>query len=63
MIPAHKETNVLVNLPDPGWLLTNLGGDQAPNDPHSVIPEALIPVLLDKMEGSGSLYQAQDYVA
>lgn len=61
MMPALKDKNVLLNLMDPGWLRTDLGGDQAPNDPDSVLPGALVPVLLDKKEGSGKLYQAQDY--
>ncbi|MDM8521620.1 SDR family oxidoreductase [Anaerolineales bacterium HSG6] len=62
MIPTLRGTNVLMNLMDPGWLKTDLGGQQAPNDPDSVLPGALIPVLLEKEKGSGVLYQAQDYV-
>lgn len=61
MVPTLSKTNVLMNLMDPGWLRTDLGGDQAPNDPDSVIPGALVPVLLNKDEGSGKLYSAQDY--
>jgi 3-oxoacyl-[acyl-carrier protein] reductase len=49
-----------MNLLDPGWLRTDLGGPQAPNDPASVIPGALVPALL--ADGvSGRLFQAQDY--
>ena len=62
MIPTLRETNVLMNLLDPGWLRTDLGGQEAPNHPDSVIPGALVPVLLEKVEGSGGLYNAQDYV-
>lgn len=61
MITTVENTNVLINLMDPGWLRTDLGGDQAPNDPDSVIPGALVPVLIAKEEGSGKLYPAQDY--
>ena len=61
MIPALSGTNVLMNLMDPGWLRTDLGGPQAPNDPDSVIPGALVPVLLDQEKGSGVWYNAQDF--
>jgi len=61
MIPTLKGTNVLMNLLDPGWLRTDLGGQEAPNHPDSVIPGALVPVLLEKKMGSGKLYNAQDY--
>lgn len=47
-----------MNLLDPGWLRTELGGPNAPNSVESVLPGALIPALL---EGSGRLYRAQDY--
>ena len=46
---------------DPGWLRTDLGGPQAPNDPDRVLPGALVPVLLEEKEGSGKLYRAMDY--
>ena len=63
MMPTLKDTNVLMNLLDPGWLRTDLGGPTAPNDPDTVLPGALTPVLLDKESGSGALYEAQNYVA
>ena len=54
-------TGVLMNLLDPGWLRTDLGGPNAPGAVESVLPGALIPVLSE--EGvSGKLYRAQDYV-
>jgi 3-oxoacyl-[acyl-carrier protein] reductase len=61
MVPTLRDTNVLMNLLDPGWLRTDLGGQQAPNDPDSVLPGALVPVLLEQQQGSGKLYRAQDY--
>ncbi len=63
MVPTLQGTNVLMNLLDPGWLRTDMGGQHAPNDPDSVIPGALVPVLLEQDKGSGVLYVAQDYVA
>lgn len=62
MIPTLTDTNVLMNLFNPGWLKTDLGGEHAPNHPDSVIPVALVPVLLNEEDGSGKLYDAQDYV-
>ena len=63
MIPTLEGSNVLMNSLDPGWLQTDLGGDEAPNHPDSVIPGALVPVLLDNNAGSGKLYKAQRYAA
>lgn len=56
-----KGSDVLMNLLDPGWLKTDLGGEKAPNEVASVIPGALVPAVLDKDAGSGMLYRAQDY--
>ncbi|MCG6201703.1 SDR family NAD(P)-dependent oxidoreductase [Psychromonas antarctica] len=61
MIPTLQGTDVLMNLLDPGWLRTDLGGPEAPDDPDSVLPGALVPVLLEKDQGSGLLFCAQDY--
>jgi NAD(P)-dependent dehydrogenase (short-subunit alcohol dehydrogenase family) len=55
-----KSAGVLINLLDPGWLRTDLGGQQAPNAVQSVLPGALVPALLD--DGTtGQLFRAQDY--
>jgi NAD(P)-dependent dehydrogenase (short-subunit alcohol dehydrogenase family) len=61
MVTTLEGTGVLINLLDPGWLRTDLGGPQAPNDPDSVLPGALVPVLLDEKEGSGKLFHAMDH--
>jgi 3-oxoacyl-[acyl-carrier protein] reductase len=54
-------TGVLMNLLDPGWLRTDLGGPNAPGAVESVLPGALVPVLID--DGTmGHLFAAQDYV-
>jgi 3-oxoacyl-[acyl-carrier protein] reductase len=55
-----KDTGVLMNLLDPGWLRTDLGGPKAPNAVESVLPGALVPALVD--DGTtGKLFCAQDY--
>jgi len=40
-------TDVMVNLADPGWCRTDLGGASAPNAPESVIPGIVIGVFAD----------------
>ena len=57
---ALKEDGILMNLLDPGWLRTDLGGQGAPNAVETVLPGALVPALLD--DGTtGQLFRAQDY--
>jgi 3-oxoacyl-[acyl-carrier protein] reductase len=58
--PRLEGTGVEMNLLDPGWLRTDLGGPNAPNDPSSVIPGALVPALLGDGK-SGRFFAAQDY--
>jgi len=60
MAPHLAGTGVTMNLLDPGWLRTDLGGDQAPNAVETVLPGALVPVLLE--DGTcGKWFSAQDY--
>jgi NAD(P)-dependent dehydrogenase (short-subunit alcohol dehydrogenase family) len=37
-VPLLAGSGVQMNLLDPGWLRTDLGGPRAPNDPSSVVP-------------------------
>ena len=60
MAPHLKGTGVTMNLLDPGWLRTDLGGPEAPNAVESVLPGALVPVLME--DGiCGKWFSAQEY--
>lgn len=53
-------TDVCINLADPGWCRTDLGGSQAPNAPESAIPGILVGAFIDDKK-SGRLFGAQDF--
>ena len=53
-------TGVTMNLLDPGWLRTDLGGPNAPNSVESVMPGALMPALVEN-DVQGKWFSAQDY--
>ena len=53
-------TGVTMNLLDPGWLRTDLGGPAAPNPVESVLPGALVPARVDD-DVQGQWFSAQDY--
>ena len=40
-------TDVLINLTDPGWCRTDLGGPSAPNAPESAIPGIVVGLFVD----------------
>lgn len=45
-------TDVMINLTDPGWCRTDLGGPQAPNAPESAIPGIAVGAFInDKKSG------------
>jgi NAD(P)-dependent dehydrogenase (short-subunit alcohol dehydrogenase family) len=56
-----KDSGVIVNTMDPGWLKTDLGGEHADHEVCTVLPGAIVPVLLDEAAESGRMYSAQDY--
>ncbi|HNY30079.1 MAG TPA: SDR family oxidoreductase [Fibrobacteria bacterium] len=53
-------TGVIVSRIDPGWLRTDLGGPNADNAPETVLPGALVPVLLPDDAPGGRFFRAQE---
>lgn len=53
-------TDVMINLADPGWCRTDLGGSSAPNTPESALPGVVIGAFLDDKK-SGRLFSAGDF--
>jgi short-subunit dehydrogenase len=53
-------TNVLINLTNPGWCQTDLGGSEAPNKPESTIPGVVVGAFIDDQK-SGRLFNAQGF--
>ena len=54
-------TNVMINLADPGWCRTDLGGPQAPNAVDTVIPGIAVGAFVDDRK-SGRFFHAQSFV-
>ena len=53
-------TDVLINLTDPGWCRTDLGGPHAPNAPESTIPGIVVGAFVDDKK-SGRNFGAQAF--
>jgi short-subunit dehydrogenase len=53
-------TNVMMNLTDPGWCRTDLGGPHAPNDVKSCIPGIAVGAFVDDKK-SGRYLNAQEF--
>jgi len=53
-------TNVMMNITDPGWCRTDLGGSKAPNSVDSSMPGMVVGAFLDDKK-SGRLLPAQDF--
>ena len=53
-------TGVLINLADPGWCRTDLGGPDAPDPPQHALPGVVLGAFVD--DGvSGRLFEAPSY--
>ncbi len=53
-------TDVMINLTDPGWCRTDLGGPSAPNAPESTIPGIVVGAFVNDRK-SGRYFGAQDF--
>ncbi len=53
-------TDVMMNITDPGWCRTDLGGPHAPNSVDSCMPGMVVGAFIDDKK-SGRLLPAQDY--
>lgn len=53
-------SDVLINLTDPGWCRTDMGGPQAPNTPESSIPGVVVGAFIDDGK-SGRLFNAPTF--
>lgn len=53
-------TDVMINLTDPGWCRTDLGGPNAPNAPESAIPGIVVGVFVEDKK-SGRFLGAQNF--
>ena len=53
-------SDVMINLTDPGWCRTDLGGPDAPNSVESAMPGIVLGVFLDDRR-SGRIFHAQDF--
>ena len=53
-------TGVTMNLTDPGWCRTDLGGPNAPNAPESAIPGVVVGAFVDN-DVNGRIFRAQEF--
>lgn len=53
-------TGVTMNLTDPGWCRTDLGGPNAPNSPESAIPGVVVGAFTSD-NVNGQLFRAQEF--
>lgn len=53
-------TGVAVNLTDPGWCRTDLGGPHAPNAPESAVPGVVVGAFIEQPV-SGRIFAAQAF--
>ncbi|MCR5769689.1 MAG: SDR family oxidoreductase [Butyrivibrio sp.] len=57
---VYDGTNVMINLTDPGWCRTDLGGPSAPNAPESALPGVVVGAFVDDKK-SGRCFGASNF--
>ena len=56
-----KDTKVRINMLDPGWLRTDLGGPNATNPVEATLPGALAPALVEDDGPNGKFFSAIEH--
>ena len=56
----YDGTDVMINITDPGWCRTDLGGQQAPNAPESSLPGVVVGAFVDDRK-SGRNFSAGNF--
>lgn len=56
-----KDTGVRINTLDPGWLRTDMGGENADHPVEAVLPGALAPALIEDDGPNGQFFSAIDH--
>lgn len=56
----YQGTDVMINLTDPGWCRTDLGGENAPNAPEDAIPGVVVGAFVDDKK-SGRCFTAPSF--
>lgn len=56
----YQGSDIVLNLADPGWCRTELGGPNAPNSPESALPGVLVGAFVDDKK-SGRIFSAQEF--
>lgn len=56
----YQGTDIMLNLTDPGWCRTDLGGPKAPNSPESALPGVLVGAFVNDRK-SGRIFLAQEF--
>jgi 3-oxoacyl-[acyl-carrier protein] reductase len=56
-----QNTNVRINTLDPGWLRTDMGGENAEHPVEAVLPGALFPALIENDGPNGQFFSAIDH--
>ncbi|MCR5632937.1 MAG: SDR family oxidoreductase [Eubacterium sp.] len=57
---VYNGTDVMINLTDPGWCRTDLGGPSAPNSPESSLPGVVVGAFVDDKK-SGRCFGASNF--
>lgn len=56
----YQNTDIMINLADPGWCRTDLGGPYAPNAPETALPGVLVGIFVDDKK-SGRCFSASQF--